>query len=347
MKDIPEQFTKQIRSFNRYYTGVIGAVNQSVLNSPFSLAEARVLYEIKHNESPTASVINVQLGLDPGYLSRIIRRFEHDELLEKERSPLDGRAYILRLTPRGEHVLTALEKASDQRVSELLTPMPKTDVEALLRSMETIRGILSNDPRDVTVRTAKPGELGIVASQHMDFYMKEYDLDSSFEYYLFEGMARFLKNREAGKGGLWVADHNGTVVGSIAIDHEDDTTAKLRWLLVHPEFRGMGIGRRLMDEAMEFCRLNLYKRIFLWTFSELRRPATCTKCTGSPPPRKRSMSSGEGKSPKNGGTTCSSTRRKRKRRLRFHVSGDGSGTETGPLSFLQTNVNIVPATEGG
>jgi len=270
VKDIPEQFTKQIRSFNRYYTGVIGAVNQSVLNSPFSLAEARVLYEIKHNESPTASVINVQLGLDPGYLSRIIRRFEHDELLEKERSPLDGRAYILRLTPRGEHVLTALEKASDQRVSELLTPMPKTDVEALLRSMETIRGILSNDPRDVTVRTAKPGELGIVASQHMDFYMKEYDLDSSFEYYLFEGMARFLKNREAGKGGLWVADHNGTVVGSIAIDHEDDGTAKLRWLLVHPEFRGMGIGRRLMDEAMEFCRLNLYKRIFLWTFSELR-----------------------------------------------------------------------------
>ncbi len=270
MKDIPEQFTKQIRSFNRYYTGVIGAVNQSVLNSPFSLAEARVLYEIKHNESPTASVINVQLGLDPGYLSRIIRRFEHDELLEKERSPLDGRAYILRLTPRGEHVLTALEKASDQRASELLTPMPKTDVEALLRSMETIRGILSNDPREVTVRTAKPGELGIVASQHMDFYMKEYDLDSSFEYYLFEGMARFLKNREAGKGGVWVADHNGTVVGSIAIDHEDDTTAKLRWLLVHPEFRGMGIGRHLMDEAMEFCRLNLYKRIFLWTFSELR-----------------------------------------------------------------------------
>ncbi len=270
MKDIPEQFTKQIRSFNRYYTGVIGAVNQSVLNSPFSLAEARVLYEIKHNESPTASVINVQLGLDPGYLSRIIRRFEHDELLEKERSPLDGRAYILRLTPRGDPVLTALETPSDQRVSELLTPMPKTDVEALLRSMETIRGILSNDPRDVTVRTAKPGELGIVASQHMDFYMKEYDLDSSFEYYLFEGMARFLKNREAGKGGLWVADHNGTVVGSIAIDHEDDTTAKLRWLLVHPEFRGMGIGRRLMDEAMEFCRLNLYKRIFLWTFSELR-----------------------------------------------------------------------------
>lgn len=270
MKDIPEQFTKHIRSFNRFYTGIIGAVNQSVLNSPFSLAEARVLYEIKHNNSPTASEINVQLGLDPGYLSRIIRRFEHDELLEKERSPLDGRAYILSLTPRGEHVLNALEKASDQKTADLLAPMTKMDVETLLRSMETIRNILTNEPREVIVRPAKPGDLGTMASMHMDFYMKEYGLDSTFEFYLFEGMTRFLKNREAGKGGVWVADHNGVVVGSIAIDHEDDSTAKLRWLLVNPEFRGMGIGRRLMDEAMEFCRLNLYRRIFLWTFSELR-----------------------------------------------------------------------------
>ncbi|TDY60155.1 MarR family transcriptional regulator with acetyltransferase activity [Aminivibrio pyruvatiphilus] len=270
MKDIPEQFTKQIRSFNRFYTGIIGAVNQSVLNSPFSLAEARVLYEIKHNNSPTASEINVQLGLDPGYLSRIIRRFEHDELLEKERSPLDGRAYILRLTPRGEHVLKALEKAAEQKTSDLLAPLPKVDVDTLLRSMENIRNILTSEPREVIIRPAKPGDLGIMASQHMDFYMKEYGLDSTFEYYLFEGMARFLKNREAGKGGAWVADHNGTVVGSIAIDHEDDGTAKLRWLLVHPEFRGMGLGRRLMDEVMEFCRLNLYRRIYLWTFSELR-----------------------------------------------------------------------------
>jgi DNA-binding MarR family transcriptional regulator/N-acetylglutamate synthase-like GNAT family acetyltransferase len=270
VKDIPEKITKQLRSFNRFYTGIIGAVNQSVLNSPFSIAEARVLYEIKHNESPTASEINVQLALDPGYLSRIIRRFEHDELLEKERSPLDGRAYILRLTPRGEHVLTALEKASDQRASELLSPLTKVDVEALVRATDTIRDILNNDPREVTIRPAKPGELGLMVWQHMDFYMKEYDFDTSFEYYLFEGITRFLKNREAGKGGAWVADHNGTVVGSIAIDHEDDKTAKLRWLLVNPDFQGMGIGRRLMDEAMEFCRQNLYHRIFLWTFSELR-----------------------------------------------------------------------------
>ncbi|MDK2958968.1 MAG: hypothetical protein PWP47_1012 [Synergistaceae bacterium] len=270
MKDIPEKITKQIRSFNRFYTGVIGAVNQSVLNSPFSVAEARVLYEIKHKGTPTASEINVELGLDPGYLSRIIRRFEHDELLEKERSPLDGRAYILRLTPRGEHVLTALEKASDQKVSELLAPMTKVDVEALLRSMDTIRSILTCEPGEVIIRPAKPGELGLVVWQHMDFYIREYNLDSTFEYYLFDGMARFLKNREGGKGGAWVADHNGAVVGSIAIDHEDDRTAKLRWLLVHPEFQSMGIGRRLMDEAMEFCRMNLYHRIFLWTFSELR-----------------------------------------------------------------------------
>lgn len=270
MKGIPDKITKQIRSFNRFYTRVIGAVNQSMLNSPFSLAEGRVLFEIKHNDTPTASEINVDLGLDPGYLSRIIRRFEHDELLEKERSPVDGRAYILKLTPQGEHVLAALEKASDQKASEILAPMTHVDVDALLRSMETIKDILSNSPKEVSIRPAKMGELGIIAHQHMEFYVREYQFDDTFEHYLFEGMTRFLKNRESEKGQVWVADHNGMVVGSIAIDHEDDKTAMLRWFLVDPEFRGAGLGRRLMDEAMEFCRMNLYHRIFLWTFSDLR-----------------------------------------------------------------------------
>jgi len=270
VKDIPENITKQIRAFNRFYTGIIGVLNSSVLNSPFSLAEARVLYEIKHTENATASEINLRLGLDPGYLSRIIRRFEHDELLLKERSPADGRAYNLKLTSRGEHVLSVLEKVSDQKVSEMLESMSGVDVNTLLQSMDALTSIFSGEPRGASVRPGKPGELGFVAAQHMEFYMKEYSLDASFEYYLFEGMTNFLKNRDSGTAGFWVADHNGTVVGSIAIDREDEKTAKLRWFLVHPEFQGQGIGRRLMDQAIEFCRLNLYHRIFLWTFSELR-----------------------------------------------------------------------------
>lgn len=270
MDETFETITKKIRSFNRFYTRIIGAVNQSVLNSPFSLAEARVLYEIKHTENPTASEINVELELDPGYLSRIIRRFEHDELLTKERSALDGRAYLLTLTPRGEHVLSALEKASDQRTSELVAALPGIDMALLLNCMSTIETVLTGSSKDIVVRTAKPGEAGEVVAQHMELYGKEYGFDETFEHYLFEGIAKFLKNRDAGRGQMWVAEHNGRIVGSVAIDRFDEETAQLRWLLVNNEFRKLGIGKMLMDKAMEFSRTNLYHRVFLWTFSSLR-----------------------------------------------------------------------------
>ncbi len=270
MDETFETITKKIRSFNRFYTRVIGAVNQSVLNSPFSLAEARVLYEIKHTENPTASEINVELELDPGYLSRIIRRFEHDDLLTKERSTLDGRAYLLQLTPRGEHVLNVLEKASDQRTSELVASLPGIDMTLLLNCMSTIETVLTGSSKNVVIRPAKPGEAGDVVARHMEFYGSEYGFDETFEHYLFEGITKFLKNRDAGRGQMWVAEHSGKVVGSIAIDRSDEKTAQLRWFLVNSEFRKLGIGKMLMDKAMEFSRTNLYHRVFLWTFSSLR-----------------------------------------------------------------------------
>ena len=270
MDETFETITKKIRSFNRFYTRVIGAVNQSVLNSPFSLAEARVLYEIKHTENPTASEINVELELDPGYLSRIIRRFERDELLTKERSTLDGRAYLLQLTPRGEHVLTVLEKASDQRTSELVASLPGIDMSLLLNCMSTIETVLTDSSKNVIVRPAKPGETGDVVARHIEFYSNEYGFDKTFEHYLFEGITKFLKNRDTGQGQMWVAEHNGRVVGSIAIDRFDEKTAQLRWFLVNNEFRKLGIGKMLMDKAMEFSRTSLYHRVFLWTFSSLR-----------------------------------------------------------------------------
>ncbi len=270
VKENPHEITQRIRSFNRFYTRIIGAVNQSVLNSPFSLAEVRVLFEIKHSENPTASEINRELDLDPGYLSRIVRRFEQDELLTKERSPLDGRAYLLRLTEHGERVLASLEKASDKKAADLISPLSERETAALLRSMESIRSLLTKTPLELEVRTVSPGELGTVVARHMEFYSKQYAFDASFESYLFEGMARFLKNRENGMGQAWVATNGGSVVGSIAIDHVEERVAQLRWFLVEPEFRGMGVGRRLMEETLDFCRMNLYHRIFLWTFSELR-----------------------------------------------------------------------------
>ena len=270
MERVKEIITGKIRNFNRFYTRIIGAVNQSVLNSPFSMAEARVLFEIKHGENPTASEINTELDLDPGYLSRIIRRFEHEDLLEKERSPKDGRAYLLKLTKRGEDILSALEKTSNERASRLVEGLLPPDVEALLSSMETIEEVLSKSKVEPSVRKARPGELGLIAAQHMDFYGKAYGLDESFELYLLDGMAQYLRNRNRDKGEVWVAEHGGRIAGSIAIAHKDETTAQLRWFLVDPRFQGHGLGKKLMDEALEYCRMNLYHRVFLWTFSDLR-----------------------------------------------------------------------------
>ncbi len=262
--------TQKIRSFNRFYTRIIGAVNQSVLNSPFSLAEVRVLFEIKHSENPTASDINRELELDPGYLSRIVRRFEQDDLLTKERSPLDGRAYLLKLSDHGERVLGSLEKASDKKAADLISPLSEREVSSLLGAMDNIRSLLTKSPLELSVRPASPGDLGIIAARHMDFYGKQYGFDPSFETYLFEGMARFLKNRENDAGQAWVVEHGGSIVGSIAIDRVEERVGQLRWFLVEPVFRGMGLGRRLMEEALDYSRMNLYHRVFLWTFSELR-----------------------------------------------------------------------------
>ena len=270
MKNIPEQTTRQIRDFNRFYTGFINSVNKSVQNSPFSLAEARVLYEIKHEEAPTASSINVQLDLDPGYLSRIIRRFEQEKHLEKERSPSDGRAFVLRLTAQGERILAALEKAADKSAAELLSPFTKSEVNGLLGSMETIRSILTGEPREVEIRPVKPGELSIAAAQAAEFYMNEIGLDHTFELYLFEKMTAFMKNKAKEKSEGWVADCNGAIAGFVGVDGEGGKTARIVGLLLQPEFRKSGLGRRLMDQALAFCRENLYHKVYLWSFPELR-----------------------------------------------------------------------------
>ena len=270
MKDIPEQVIKQVRNFNRFYNLFLGVVNQSVLDSPFSMAEVRVLYEIKYNEEPSASEINTKLKLDPGYLSRIVRRFEKDELLEKERSPYDGRAFILTLTPHGEKILAALEKVASQRVASLLAPMTKEEIQDLVRSMNTIETLFSEGTREVTIREAKPGEMGIVASRQSAFAMDELELDGTYEAALFDEMTQFLKNQVNGKGRAWVADYCGSIVGSLAVDHAADKTAVLRWFLVDQEFRRMGIGKRLMEEALKFCSENSYRKVQAWAFTELR-----------------------------------------------------------------------------
>lgn len=269
MEQVSREINEQIRSFNRFYSEVLGLLDRSAEKTPYSIAEARMLSEIKRLGTPTASDISRELKIDPGHVSRLIRYFETHGILARERSPVDGRAYILKLTADGKRILRSLEKITDAASARLLAPLSECEMPLLLHSMGVVQSLLSKAPTKVTVRPAKMGELGVVALRHMDFYGGGQGFDMSFETSLFDVMARFLKNRMSGHGQAWVADHRGVVVGSVAIDHTDRNTARLRWLLVSPGFRRRGIGRRLIEEALLFCREKRYRKVFLLTFQKI------------------------------------------------------------------------------
>lgn len=258
----------QVRRFNRFYTNVIGLVNKTVLESPYSLAEVRVLLEIDKAGECKASDLTELLQIDPGYLSRMLARFKREQFLTKARSPADGRAQLLSLTDTGRNVFRSLSDSSTRQIVAMLEKLPDGDQEKLVSHMQSIQDILSHRGDDsITIRPWRPGDLGYIAHRHGVLYEKEYGLDQSFERYVMAGMVKFFEN--GSRGNVWVAEFGGRIVGSIAIVDAEPETAQLRWFLIEPEFRGVGLGRRLMDTAMDYCRQRAFRRVFLWTFQGL------------------------------------------------------------------------------
>lgn len=254
-----------IRKFNRFYTNIIGLVNQTVLDSPYSLAEVRVLLELLMAGNYTASDLTRQLAIDPGYLSRMLRRFHKEELITKIRSTADRRAHVLALTAKGRSLIEKLSAASTNQIADILKELPPGEQSELVSHMAAIQAILSRErDKALTVRPAKAGEAGYIAYRHGVLYEKEYGLDQVFEKYVISGMAKFFDSKA--KGTIWVAECAGQVVGSIAIVDVDGNVAQLRWFLIEPEFRGSGLGRRLMATAMDYCHANNYRKVILWTF---------------------------------------------------------------------------------
>ncbi len=266
-----------IRRFNRFYTNILGLTNRFLLESPFSLAEARVLFEIGHQERRTARDLSALLHLDPGYLSRMLSRFCRTGLVVRVPSPLDGRSTVLQLTPDGKNALEQLEAASDRQLETLLGHLSSREMHRLLLSMGTIEQLLgAGNAPEPHIRTFLPGDLSCIASRHARLYGEEYGFDATFEYYVMAGMASFLKDwsgcgdpRRKGKGNVWVVEQDGLLGGSIAVVETEEKTAQLRWFLLEPEYRGKGFGHRLMEKAMHFCASEGYERVFLWTVSDL------------------------------------------------------------------------------
>lgn len=261
-----------IRAFNRFYTQKIGVLREGLVESPFSLAEARVLYELSRRERPTATVLCRELGLDPGYLSRIVQRFEKGRLVARRRSAEDGRQHILTLTKRGSTAFAELDNATRRQLSGLLKPIAAADRARLVAAMATIEQAFGGAPagsQSYLLRAHRPGDIGWVIGRHGALYAEEYGWDESFEALVAEIAARFLRRYDAKREHCWIAERDGVNVGSVFLVKQSNAVAKLRLLLVEPEARGLGIGGRLVAECVGFARRAGYRQVTLWTQSIL------------------------------------------------------------------------------
>ncbi len=255
-----------VRAFNRFYTRRIGVVRDGYLQSRFSLTEARVLYELAHNDGLTATQIGTSLDLDAGYLSRMLRRFEREGLLARDPSNTDRRHNLLTLTDAGRAAFAPLDQRSRQEISAMLTALPEPAQEAVLGGMRTIARLLSDSPSSEWIaREPAPGDIGWVIERHGALYAEEYGFNHKFEALVAQVAGAFLDEHDPARERGWIAERDGVRVGSVFLMRETDEIGKLRLLLVEPSARGLGIGKRLVEDCIGFARHAGYRRMTLWT----------------------------------------------------------------------------------
>jgi DNA-binding MarR family transcriptional regulator/N-acetylglutamate synthase-like GNAT family acetyltransferase len=260
-----------IRRFNRFYTRKIGVLEQHLLDSPFTLTEARVLFELAHRENALAKDIGTELGLDPGYLSRIVQAFMEEGLVTRKPVPSDRRQFELALTAKGKQAFGRLERASHQELGKMLERLPPGSEQRLVTAMTAIERLLDDAGHrpEAILRTHRPGDMGWVVQQHGMLYAREFGWDISFEALCAEIVAQFLKDFDPARERCWIAEIEGRQVGSVFLVRHSDEVAKIRLLLIDPAGRGIGIGKRLVDECIAFARSCGYRKITLWTQSML------------------------------------------------------------------------------
>ena len=265
--------TAIVRGFNRFYTKQIGMLHNRYLDRPFSLTEVRVLYEIVHRDRPAATIIAQELGLDSGYLSRILMSFEKRRLIVREQQPEDGRRSRLSLTPLGRAAFLPLERAAEREVAAMLKKLTAPRRSALIESMKTIERVLTPqalaDSTPYMIRPHQPGDMGWVIHRHGTLYAQEYGSDERFEAEVAEIAAHFIQHFDPKRERCWIAEKEGAIIGSIFLVRKTATIAKLRLFLVEPSARGLGIGNRLVTECIRFARQVGYRKITLLTQSIL------------------------------------------------------------------------------
>ena len=272
MPTISDQQIAAVRDFNRFYTRRLGVLEQQFLDSPYSLTEARVLYELAHRTTPSAKEIAAVLDLDAGYLSRILQQFSDKGLVIRKPLPADRRQYQLSLTAKGKLAFGRLNRSSHDDIAAMLGRLAPSDADRVAQAMTTIERLLDTPERkrpEATLRAPLPGEMGWVVQSHGALYAAEYGFGPEFEGLVAEIVADFVASFDASRERCWIADIAGQPVGSACLVRQSDEVAKLRLLLVDPAGRGHGLGKRLVRECIGFARLSGYRRITLSTHSIL------------------------------------------------------------------------------
>ncbi len=256
-----------VREFNRFYTNVIGLLREGLLDTPYSLAEARVLFELAREEEAETAHLRRWLDIDAGYLSRLLARFEADGLVTRTRSPLDGRRQVIGLTGAGRAAQADLDARSGTQIRALLAGLTPDGRRRLTGAMTSIQDIVGPPPPPAAfvLRPPVPGDLGWVVQRHGALYAAEYGWDASFEALVARIVADYAGNDDHRGEAVWIAELGGEPAGCVFCVRKTATTAQLRLLLVEPRARGLGMGGRLVAECVSFARRAGYREIVLWT----------------------------------------------------------------------------------
>lgn len=271
----PDALRAEVRAFNRFYTARVGALREGLLDSPYTLAESRVLYELAHRDGPTATELARELGMDAGYLSRLLRGLSRRGLVARTRSERDARHTHLALTRAGAKAFASLDARSNADVDRAVTHLSPEEQHQLVGAMRAIRRLL--DPasaddarrRAIVIRPAHVGDFGWIVHRHGTLYAREYGWDERFEALVAQVIADYVTHHDPTGDRCWIAEREGEIVGSIMLVRKSRTVGKLRLLLVEPTARGTGLGSRLVEECLRTARQLGYRTITLWTNSIL------------------------------------------------------------------------------
>ncbi|SHF41433.1 transcriptional regulator, MarR family with acetyltransferase activity [Seinonella peptonophila] len=272
-----------IRHFNRFITKQIGVLNEGLLQTTFTLTEARLIFELANHQEITSSELIEWLGLDRGYLSRLIKSLESNGIVTKTQSKVDGRHRLLKLTSEGLEAAKRLNQRSQNEIIEMLSHISEEDQERLCSAMKTIENIMKQDQKKSEVfilRSHEPGDIGWITYRHACLYAREYGWNEHFEAMVAEILAKFVKNFNPEKEKCWIAEMDNKNVGSILVTQENEEIARLRMLLVEPKARGLGLGTRLVSESIRFAKKRDYKKLVLWTNNVLLSARNIYKSLG-------------------------------------------------------------------